>query len=112
MIFLTSDLVAILRKLLEHKNRGSWKHRCIVSNWDLTSWIAAKLKNLAAADFNPFSSSIAFSMHLANECSMTESKLPCPDFVMYFVMYSITPNLVVVACQSMFEFVANIITGT
>jgi hypothetical protein len=59
--------------------------------------MAARLKNLAAADLKPFCSAIALSMHLEKECSITDRRLPWPDLVMYFVMYSMTPNLVVVA---------------
>ena len=39
----------------------------------------------------------AFSIHFAKESNMTVTSEPCWFFVMYLVMYSITPNFVVTA---------------
>ena len=51
-------------------------------------------------------------MHVAKESIITVRKLPWCVFVRYFVIYSMTPNFVVVAWKSMLLSVARERSGT
>ena len=95
-----------------HSQRGAPKIRCIVSSCDFTSVMDCKLNQRSIADPEPWFCSRAFSMHKEKLCSMTLTKEPCPDFVKYFVMYSMTASFDSVAWKSKFESMASIAMGT
>ena len=102
----------ILVNSLEHNTLGISNIMWNVSPWHFTSDAATALKNFAIADFEPLPSASAFYMHLANEVSIMSIRLPAPVFVIYLVMYSITPALDVHAWQSILFCTRSINRGT
>ena len=70
------------------------------------------LNQRSIAEPDPLFWSRAFSTHNEKLRSMTFTKLPWPDLVMYFVMYSTTASFVSVAWKSQLDSIASMMMGT